>query len=229
MIATEMNTSQRTFTGVTLRGLPVHLVVDWPFHRSEGGSDWYVVHGRMHLADGGELHADIALNLSQTIRETLPALDSDLAFWASINTARKALDDRQLELLKSGKRQPVPVSSRSFSIRHRHFAFWTATSAQLSEFVAGKVFWGSGGQRQPVLIADPCDAQYLGAADPDMMDRLLAAAKDWRSRGMIEFVGGYARATDELLAQASAFDAAKNQALEELHAKHAFERGREGG
>jgi hypothetical protein len=62
-----------------------------------------------------------------------------------------------------------------------------------------------------------------------MMDRLLAAAKDWRSRGMIEFVGGYARATDELLAQASAFDAAKNQALEELHAKHAFERGREGG
>lgn len=225
MIATEMNTSERTFTGVTLRGLPVHIVMDWPFHHSAGGSDWYVVHGRIHLADGGELHADIALNLSQTIREALPALDSNLAFWVSINTARKALDDRQLELLKSGKRQPVPVSSRSYSIRHRHFAFWTATSELVSDFVASKVFWVSGSRRHPVLIADPCDAQYLGAADPGMMDKLLVAAKDLRSRSMIELGGDHARARDELLEQASAFHAAKDHALAELAAKHAFERG----
>src|SRR5215472_9249266 len=121
MIAGEMNIAQRSYAGVTLRGLPLRIVMDWPFHPSEGGSDWYVVHGRMELAQDRELHADIALNLSQTVREALPALNSDLAFWVSINTARKALDERQLELLKTGKRQPVPVSSRSYSIRGRHF------------------------------------------------------------------------------------------------------------
>ena len=75
-----------------------------------------------------------------------------------------------------------------------------------------------------MLIADPCDAQYLGAADPNTLDKLVAAAKDLAARGMIELAGDYARATDGLLAQSQAFHAAKDHALEELHAKHAFER-----
>jgi len=217
--------ADKTFTSVTLHGLPVRIELQWPFHRSEGGSDWYVVHGTVHLNDGGELHADIALNLAQTIKEVLPVLDSDLALWVAVNTARKALDDKQLELLKSGKRQPVPVSSRCYSIRQQHFTFANATPEQVNEFVARKVYWGSGDARQPVLIADPCDAQYLGAADPNMVDKLIAAAKDLAARGMVELAGDYARATDGLLAQREAFIAAKEHALEELHLKHAFERG----
>ena len=203
-------TTEKIFTGVTLHGMPVRIELQWPFHRSEGGSDWYVVHGRVQLNDGGPLHADVALNLAQTVREVLPSLDSDLAFWVAVNTARKALDDKQLELLKSGKRQPVPVSSRCYSIRHRHFTFAQATPEQIGEFVARKVFWGSGASRQPVLIADPCDAQYLGAADPNTVDKLSAAANDLASRGLIELAEDYARATDGLLAQAGAFVAAKN-------------------
>ena len=216
--------TEKTFSGVTLHGFPVRIELEWPFHRSEGGSDWYVVHGTIRLADGGPLHADIALNLAQTIKEVLPSLDSDLAFWVAINTARKALDEKQLELLKSGKRQPVPVSSRSYSIRDQHFRFWTATSHQVEEFVAHKIFWLSGSQREPVMISDPCDAQYLGAADPNMVDKLVAAAQDLAARGTVELAGDYARATDGLLAQAQAFIATKDHALEELHAKHAFER-----
>ena len=213
----------KLFIGVTLHGLPVRLELQWPFHRSEGGSDWYVVHGTLRLDDGGPLHADIALNLAQTVKEVLPSLDSDLAFWVAVNTARKALDDKQLELLKSGKRQPVPVSSRCYSIRHKHFTFVTATPEQLDEFVARKVFWGSGNERHPVLIADRCDAQYLGE-DPNMVDKLIAVGRDLASRGLIEFAGDYARATDGLLAQRDSFIAAKDHALEELHLKHAFER-----
>ena len=222
----------RTFTSVSLHGLPVHIELQWPFHRSEGGSDWHVVHGRLALDDGSGLHADIALNLSQTIRDVLPSLDSDLAFWVAINTARKALDDKQLQLLRSGKRQPAPVSSRCYSIRHRHFTFAHATSEEVEEFIARKVFWGSAphagheaSERRPVLIADPCDAQYLGADDPNMVDKLAAAAKALAARGLVELAGDHARATDGLLAQRDAFIAAKDHALEELHLKHAFERG----
>ena len=203
--------------------MPVHIELHWPFHPSGGGSDWYVLHGTLRLADGGPLYADIALNLAQTIREVLPSLDSDLAFWLAINTARKALDDKQLELLKSSKRQPVPVSSRCYSIRDKQFRFWHATPQQVEEFVAGKVFWLSGTQRQPVMIAEPVDAQYLGA-DANIVDKLLAAANDLAARGMVELAGDYARATDGLLAQAQTFHSAKDRALEDLHAKHAFER-----
>ena len=215
--------ADKTFTGVTLHGLPVRVELQWPFHRSEGGSDWYVVHGRVSLNDGGLLHADVALNLAQTIKEALPALDSDLALWVAVNTARKALDQKQLELLKSGKRQPVPVSSRCYSIRDKHFTFGHATPEQVSEFVARKVFWGSGDGREPVLIADPCDAQYLGT-DPKMADTLRAAAKELAARGMVELAGDDARATDGLLARREEFVATKGQALEALHLKHAFER-----
>src|SRR5271157_1996559 len=185
-----------------------------------------LVRDARHRAPGRwrPLYADIALNLAQTIKEVLPALDSDLAFWVAINTARKALDDKQLELLKSSKRQPVPVSSRSYSIRDKHFRFCNATPQQVEEFVARKAFWLSGSEREPVMISDPCDAQYLGAADPNMVDKLIAAAQELAARGMVELAGDYARATDDLLAQVQAFIAAKDHALEELHAKHAFER-----
>jgi hypothetical protein len=199
--------------------------LEWPFHPSAGGSDWYVVHGGLSLADGGPLHADLALSLSQTVKEALPSLDGDLAFSVTVNTARKALDDKQIELLKSGKRQPVPVSSRSYSIRRKQFNFLKAASEQIGEFVARKVFWGSGSERRPVLIADPIDAQYLDAADESMPDKLTAAARELASRGMVELAGDHARATDALLAQSPMFEAAKEGFLESLHAKHAFERG----
>lgn len=214
----------KTYQGVTLRGLPVRLELQWPFHRSEGGSDWYVLHGRLWLADGGELHADVALNLSQSINEVLPSRDGELAFWVAVNTTRKALDDKQLQLLKSGKRQPVPVSSRCYSLRRGQFTFWHVQPEELEEFVMRKVFWAGGLERQPVLIADPVDALYLDASDETMKEKLLAAAKELAKQGLMEMVGDSARATEALVARAEEFHAAKEKALDELHTKHAFER-----
>ena len=214
----------QTYHGVSLRGLPVRLQLQWPFHRSEGGSDWHVVHGRLWLADGGELHADIALNLSQSIHQVLPSRDGDLAFWVAVNTARKALDDRQLQLLRSGKRQPVPVSSRCYSLRREEFTFWHVTPEEVENFVARKIFWAGGLDRLPVLISDPCDALYLDAADPQMVDKLQTAAKKLAGEGLVELAGDSARATEALTALADEFHAAKEKALDELHAKHAFER-----
>src|SRR5271166_655779 len=213
-----------TYQGVTLRGLPVRLELQWPFHRSEGGSDWHVVHGTLRLADGGPLHADVALNLSQSINEVLPSRDGDLAFWVAVNTARKSLDDKQLQLLKSRKRQPVPVSSRCYSLRRQQFTFWHVQPEELEEFVARKVFWAGGVGREPVLVADPCDALYLDAADEQMQEKLVAAEKKLAERGLVELAGDSARATDALVSRAEQFHAAKEKALDELHAKHAFER-----
>jgi hypothetical protein len=213
-----------TYHGVSLHGLPVRVELQWPFHRSEGGSDWHVVHGRLWLADGGELHADLALNLSESINEVLPSRDGELAFQVSINTARKALDDRQLQLLRSGKRQPVPVSSRCYSLKRQQFTFWHVQAEEIELFVARKIFWAGGMERQPVLIADPCDAMYLDASDADMQAKLLAAAKKLAEQGMAELSGDSARATEALLSRAAEFHAAKEKALDELHAKHAFER-----
>ncbi len=143
--------TEKTYTGVTLHGLPVRIDLDFPFHRSEGGSDWYVLHGKVSLNDGGPLHADMALNLAQTVREVLPALDGDLAFWVAVNTARKTLDIKQLELLRSGKRQPVPINSRCYSMRLQQFTFATVKPEEVGEFVARKVFWASGTERQASL------------------------------------------------------------------------------
>jgi hypothetical protein len=217
-------TNEPIYQGVTLRGLPIRLELQWPFHRSEGGSDWHVVHGRLWLADGGELHADIALNLSESINEVLPSRDADLAFWVAVNTARKALDDRQLQLLKSGKRQPVPVSSRCYSLRRQQFTFWHVNPEELDDFVTRKIFWAGGLDRQPVLIADPCDALYLDASDDGMKDKLLASAQKLAHQGLVEISGDHARATEALAARGEEFHAAKEKALDDLHAKHAFER-----
>jgi hypothetical protein len=214
----------QTYQGVTLHGLPVLIELQWPFHTSQGGSDWHVVHGRLNLADGGPLHADIALNLSQSINEVLPSRDGDLAFRVAINTARKALDEKQLQLLKSGKRQPVPVSSRCYSLRGKQFTFWHVGQADIDEFVAAKVFWAGGMERQRVLIADPCDAMYLDAADERMQEKLLAAARNLAELGLVELSGDQARATEALAARSAEFHARKEKSLDELHAKHAFER-----
>jgi hypothetical protein len=219
-----METTNKSYQGVTLRGLPVQIELQWPFHPSAGGSDWHVLHGTLRLADGGPLHADLALNLSQSINEVLPSREDELAFWVAINTARKALDEKQLELLKSGKRQPVPVSSRCYSLRRGQFTFWHVAQAEIDQFVERKIFWAGGLERQPVLIADRCDALYLDANDEHMQEKLLAAAKQLSERGLAEVSRDYARATAALVSRAAEFHAAKEQAVDELHAKHAFER-----
>src|SRR5215469_8464642 len=208
--------NEKVYQGVTVRGLPVRLELQWPFHRSEGGSDWHVLHGRVWLADGGDLHADIALNLSESICEVLPSRDGDLALWVAVGTVRKALDDKQLQLLKSGKRQPVPVSSRCYSLGRGQFTFWHVKTEQLEEFVARKIFWAGGLERKPVLIADRCDAFYLDAADEQMKDKLMVAAIKLAEQGLAEVAGDSARATEALTARGEEFRAAKEKALDEL-------------
>ena len=60
---------------VTLKGLPLTIRLDWPFHPSTSGADFSVLHGDIRLEGSEGLHAPVAVNLSQTVREVLPSME----------------------------------------------------------------------------------------------------------------------------------------------------------
>ena len=102
---------------VTLKGLPLTIRLEWPFHQSTSGADFWVLHGDIGLAGSEGLHAPVAVNLSQTVREVLPSLEPKDVEAPVINALRKEVDRRQIEFLKSGKLLPVPFSSRHYDFR----------------------------------------------------------------------------------------------------------------
>jgi hypothetical protein len=211
---------------VTASGFPLQIELDWPFHPSSSGSDWYVLHGTARLDDGGPLHADIAVHLTASIREILSATDGQEAMMATVNTVRKALDDKQLELLKTGKRQPCPLSSRQYSIKNKHWWFLEASDEELKAFVKRKVFWlgvvnGSG----PVEVADSVDQTYLGAKDRNIAYRLREAAKALAGEGYLalDAAAEQASATEKLRGEKDKMIAEKDASLQALMAKHAYE------
>jgi hypothetical protein len=199
------------------------MQLQWPFHASLSGADWYSLHGRVWLDDGGPLHADVAVNLTQTIKEALPSLEPEHAEAVVVNALRKELDVRQLELLKSGKRQPVPVSSRHYDFRKNQLVFQRASDEDALNLLRRKVYWTTarGGRDKKTWISDPFDALYMATTTA----HLLELARKLEQQGLIRVDGEYATATDALMAQAQEIEAEKEAGLKALEAKHAFERG----
>jgi len=233
---------------ITLSGLPLTIKLEWPFHRATSGADFWVLHGDIRLVGSDELHAPVAVNLSQTVREVMPSLEVQDAESPVINALRKEVDRRQIEFLKSGKLLPVPFSSRHFDFKRQQWVFGKATEEKMAEFVERKVYWGTAtkltsgpaareiprpadesvGLRDDVSedgarvwIADPADAQYMQTT----IEHLLAVAGRVGSQGRVRLDGEWAEATDGLLNQAERFEGARLAAVEELEKKHAFERG----
>jgi hypothetical protein len=215
---------------VTLEGLPVSLRnFQWPFHRSTSGADTYIVHGEIHLEDGtnSPLHAKIAAAMTVTFAEIVPAAEQPYAETFLYNAVRKTLDQGQLELVKSGNRQPVPVTTRYYSRWQKKFVFTETDDASRLEYLLLKTYWLSGvlGGNQPVWIADPRDAQYLNTTEAD----LLRMATDEASQGLLTLAGEYAAPTPLLLSRADQFRERLDKALaitkptfnEEMRAGHA--------
>jgi hypothetical protein len=199
---------------VTLGGLPLAFgAFQWPFHRSTSGADTYIVHGEVSLADGGalNLHAKVAASVTLTFAEIVPAMEQPYAESFVYNAIRKTVDRGQLEFLKSGNRQPVPVTTRYYSRWQKKFLFTETTDAERLEYLLGKVYWLSGvlGAGAPVWIADPMDAQYLNTAEAD----LLRMAGDKAGEGLIRLEGEFAAATPLLMARAPEYQARLDAAL----------------
>ena len=126
---------------VTLRGLPLTIRLQWPFHPSTSGADFWVLHGDIRLEGSEGLHAPVAVNLSQTVREVMPSLEPKDAEAPVINALRKEVDRRQIEFVKSGKLLPVPFSSRHYDFKRQQWVFGKATDDVMAEFVERKVYW----------------------------------------------------------------------------------------
>src|SRR5271168_406006 len=103
---------------LTLHGLPLSFgKFGWPFHESTSGADTSLVHGEVRLEDGGEsgLHGKVAASMTVTFRDIVAAPEQPFAEGFIYNAIRKTMDQGQLELVKSGNRQPVPVTTRFYS------------------------------------------------------------------------------------------------------------------
>ncbi len=214
---------------VTMSGLPLRFSgFQWPFHRSTSGADTYIVHGTIQLADGtnSPLHAKISASMTVTFAEIVAAPEQPYAEDFIYNAIRKTFDYGQLELLKSGNRQPVPVTTRYYSRWQKKFFFADATEMQRAEFLARKAFWLSGvlGGGAPVWLADPRDAQYLNTDEPTLQTDVAALAK----AGLVQAAGeGYAAASPALMAREAEYRAELLEALDSI--KPAFNESMRGG
>src|SRR5713226_9156638 len=219
---TNGNTLQRNIY-VTLRGLPLSFHLQWPFHKSTSGADFWVLHGDIRLENSDGLHAPVAVNLSATVREVMPSLESKDAEAPVINALRKEADRRQIEFLKSGKLLPVAFSSRHYDFKRQKWVFGKATDEAIAEFLERKVYWQTKlTSEKRVWIADPTEAQYLETNPAHLLE---AAARLVAAQGLLRIEAEWAEPTPGLLSHAEKFESTMRQAAEELEKKHAFERG----
>ena len=200
---------------VTLAGLPIAFgKFEWPFHQSTSGADTFIVHGDMYLSDGGDhnLHAKVAAAVTLTFAEIVPAMEQPYAETFVYNAVRKTVDLGQLEFLKSGNRQPVPVTTRFYSRWQKRFVFTDTDENERLKYLLSKVYWLSGvlGANKPVWIADPRDAQYLNTTEQD----LLHAAQNDAAAGLMTLDGEYAAPTPALMERAPEYRAALDAALD---------------
>ncbi len=201
---------------LTLHGLPLSFShFGWPFHSSTSGADTFIVHGSVRLEDGrdSKLHAEVSASMTQTFASVLVALEQPFAEGVIYNAVRKTMDQGQLELVQSGNRQPVPVTTRYYSMKQQIFIFNDTTERQRSDYLAAKVFWLSHvlGGGQAVWIADPRDAQYLDSSVADLKRTAQALTAD----GLIAMDGSgeWATASDKLRGQEDGYRAQVSEAL----------------
>jgi hypothetical protein len=206
---------------VSLTALPLSFRLQWPFHKSTSGADFWVLHGDIRLENSDVLHAPVAVNLSATLREVLPSLEPEVAEGPVINALRKEVDRRQLEFLKSGKLVPVHFSSRHYDFKRNHWVFGKAADEDMMTLVARKVYWQTKLAGGAAWIGDPTEALYVQTD----VAHVLEIGRQLEAQGLIKLEGESATADPSLMARAATFESDMQSALAELEKKHAFERG----
>ena len=206
---------------VTLSGLPLSFHLEWPFHKSTSGADFWVLHADIRLENSDGLHALVAVNLSATVREVIASLEPKDVEVPVIDALRKEVDKRQLEFLKSGKRVPVQFSSRHYDFKRNVWVFGKASDADMAMLLSRKVYWQTRLVGGPVWLGDPTEALYVQTT----VEHILEIAKRLEADGLLKLDGDRATANSTWMAQGAKFEADMRLALDELEKKHAYERG----
>jgi hypothetical protein len=222
-MTTNGQSSSRVY--VTLSGLPLLIELKWPFHKSGSGADFCVLHGDVKLGSTDGLHAPVAVNLTETVREVLPSMEPNDAEVPVINTLRKEVDRRQLEFLKSGKLVPVQFSSRYYDFKRNKWFFGKANEDTIALLLMRKVFWQTKLIGGTVWIGDPAEALYV----ENTVAHVLEVARGLAKSGLMTIEGEQASANAALMAQAEKFESDMKAAQTELEKKHAFEDARRVG
>jgi len=198
---------------VTLSGVPISVAdLKWPFHPSTSGADWLILHGRADLLGSDEgLHCEVAVGMTQTMKDALGSLAEEHAEGLVVNSIRKTLDNGQLAMVKSGKLQPVHVTSRFYSFPAKQIQFPTQTEDDVREMLKRRVFWLSKVTNgAPVEVAHPYDCQYVNFT----REKMLELAKQLAGQGLMKLEGDQAIASDWLMQQEPAMIAAMQKGVE---------------
>jgi hypothetical protein len=199
---------------VTLSGVPIFVSeLKWPFHASTSGADWHILHGRAELLGNDDgLHVEVAVGMTQTMKDALGSLNPENAEGLVVNSIRKTIDNGQLAFVKSGKLQPVHVTSRFYSFRDKQIQFPSQSEQDVLEMLKRRVFWLSAktGKGAPVSIAHPYDCEYVNFS----RDKMLSLAQQLAAQGLISLESEFATATDALLQEEPAFIAAMHKGVE---------------
>src|SRR5215467_12538992 len=198
---------------VTLSGVPITVSeLKWPFHASTSGSDWFVLHGRADLLGSDGLHVEVAVGMTQTMKDALGSLEPEQAEGLVINSIRKTIDNGQLAFVKSGKLQPVHVTSRFYSFVTKQIQFPTQTEQDVMEMLKRRVFWlgAKSGKGAPVSVAHPYDCQYVNFS----REKMIELAQKLAVQGLLNLESEFATATNALMKEEPAFVTAMNKGVE---------------
>ena len=195
---------------ITLSGVPLEITeLKWPFHQSTSGADWFVLHGRADLLESPEkLHAEVAVGMTQTMKEAIGSLEPQQAESMVINAIRKTIDNGQIAFMKSGKLQPAHVTTRFYNFREKKIQFPTQVEQEVREMLKRRVFWL--GATGPVEVAHPYDCQYVNF----LPAKMLEIASQLAAEGLIQLQGETASATDALKKEADTIRAAMQKGVE---------------
>jgi len=206
---------------VTRTGLPLSFKLEWPFRHATSGADFEVLHAVITLENSGGLRAQVAVNLSATLREVLPSLEPKDTEGPVINALRKEVDHKQTEFVKSGKLVPLPFSSRHYSFKLQQWVFGKATDEEMARLIERKVYWQTRLVGGDVWLGDPTEALYLETTTEHVAEIAAGLAR----HGLFTLARRYATALAPLMDQKDRFEAEMAAALRQLEEKHAFERG----
>jgi len=206
---------------VTRAGLPLSFSLEWPFRRATSGADFDVLHATIALENSGGLRAQVAVNLSATLREVLPSLEPPVTEGPVINALRKEVDRKQWDFVKSGKLVPLLLSSRQYSFKLKQWVFGMASDEEIARMIERKVYWQTRLVGGDVWLGDPVEALYVDTST----DRIAEIANELTKQGLFTMARRYATALPALMDQKDRFESEMTTARRQLEDKHAFERG----